>query len=93
MFEEAERSGVQIRLGCTVEGLDFDQTHVLVNGGEILRADLIIGADGESSAVAVCDQLITNAHMCQVCGQLRVNYCWATPLLLWKLGTWPTGLL
>ncbi len=50
MMQEATRLGVKIRLGCTVEGLDFDKSQVLVQDGETLSADVIIGADGESSA-------------------------------------------
>merc|ERR1711939_969678 len=30
MMQEATRLGVKIRLGCTVEGLDFDKSQVLV---------------------------------------------------------------
>jgi len=46
MMQEATRLGVKIRLGCTVEGLDFDKSQVLVQDGETLSADVIIGADG-----------------------------------------------
>jgi 2-polyprenyl-6-methoxyphenol hydroxylase-like FAD-dependent oxidoreductase len=46
MLNEAERLGVQIRLGCNVESLDFEQTEVVVEGGKRLKADVIVGADG-----------------------------------------------
>ena len=47
MLNEAERLGVQIRLGYTVQGLDFNKTQVLLEDGEVLSADVVIGADGE----------------------------------------------
>ena len=49
MLEEAKRLGVEIRLDCNVESLDFDRTEVVVTGGERLKADVIIGADGSSA--------------------------------------------
>ena len=46
MLNEAKRLGVQIRLGCNVESLDFERTEIVVEGGERLKADVIVGADG-----------------------------------------------
>ncbi|KAH6988269.1 hypothetical protein BKA56DRAFT_630160 [Ilyonectria sp. MPI-CAGE-AT-0026] len=46
MMETAKKSGVDIRLGCFVESIDFDKTQVLVAGGGVMSADVIIGADG-----------------------------------------------
>ena len=46
MLNEANRLGVQVRLGCAVEDLDFEQTEVIIEGGERLKADVIVGADG-----------------------------------------------
>ena len=46
MLDEAKRLGVQVRLGCMVEGLDFEKTEVIIEGGERVKADVIVGADG-----------------------------------------------
>ena len=48
MLEEAQRLGVEIRLDCNVENLDFDHTQVVLANGERLSADVIVGADGSS---------------------------------------------
>ena len=48
LVEEAERLGVQIRLGCTVTQIDCSSTPILVSisGGADVRADFVLGADG-----------------------------------------------
>ncbi|KAI1628322.1 putative salicylate hydroxylase [Exophiala viscosa] len=46
MLDEAKRLGVEIRLGCNVESLDFGHTEVVLDHGERLNADVIVGADG-----------------------------------------------
>jgi salicylate hydroxylase len=40
---------VDIRLGCTVIGVDFEKSAVLVKGQPEFRADIIISADGLNS--------------------------------------------
>lgn len=52
MLDEAKRLGVEIRLGCNVESLDFDHTEVVLDNGERLNADVIVGADGLPHATA-----------------------------------------
>lgn len=52
MLDEANRLGVEIRLGCNVDSLDFDHTEVVLDSGERLKADVIVGADGMSHATA-----------------------------------------
>ncbi|KAK5217589.1 hypothetical protein LTS03_008282 [Exophiala xenobiotica] len=51
MLDEAKRLGVEIRLGCNVESLDFGHTEVVLDNGEKLNADVIVGADGSSHAI------------------------------------------
>ena len=46
MLNEAKRIGVNLRLNCLVENLDFETTEVIIEGGERLNADVIVGADG-----------------------------------------------
>lgn len=46
LHETAVSKGVKIRLGCAVESVDESAPSVTIKGGEVVHADLIIGADG-----------------------------------------------
>ncbi|KAK9454014.1 hypothetical protein V1511DRAFT_482331 [Dipodascopsis uninucleata] len=49
LVEEAERLGVEIHLGCTVTGVDFETPSVSIKGKSEFLADVVIGADGLKS--------------------------------------------
>ena len=55
LVEEATRLGVDIKLGCTVETIDFESGSVVLKpkaadeAGETVNSDAIIGADGLNS--------------------------------------------
>ncbi|KAJ4183855.1 hypothetical protein NW755_009394 [Fusarium falciforme] len=46
LFDAAKELGVDIRLGCFVESVNVDDPSVKLANGEILAADLVVGADG-----------------------------------------------
>jgi salicylate hydroxylase len=46
LAQVAKERGVKIRFGCLVVAVDLDKPAVTLKDGEILEADLIIGADG-----------------------------------------------
>lgn len=50
LVEAAEALGVVFRLGATVEDIDFHTASVTLKGGEIVKGDVVIGADGQNSA-------------------------------------------
>ena len=47
--EKAVAMGVKVLWGCQVDRIDTETPSVLLKSGEVLRADLIVGADGASS--------------------------------------------
>ena len=49
LFEEAVSLGVNIRLGCTVSSIFFSKPAVELSTAEVVRGDLVIGADGSRS--------------------------------------------
>jgi 2-polyprenyl-6-methoxyphenol hydroxylase-like FAD-dependent oxidoreductase len=49
LYKAAEKRGVTLRLGCPVVFVDEKAPSVTVKGGEILKADIVIGADGMAS--------------------------------------------
>ena len=49
LVEQAKELGVTIQWGSVVESIDFAQPSTLLEGGKNMKADLIIGADGERS--------------------------------------------
>ena len=51
MLETAKDLGVEVRLGCNVEHLDFISPQVTLSSGETLKADVIVGADGEFETI------------------------------------------
>ena len=55
LVEAAEALGVTIRLGVTMEDIDFHAPSVSLKGGEIVKGDVVIGADGLNSA---CKELL-----------------------------------
>lgn len=46
LADRARELGAHIRLGATVEDVDFDTARVTLAGGQKLQADLLVGADG-----------------------------------------------
>jgi digeranylgeranylglycerophospholipid reductase len=48
----AERSGAEVALGQKVERIDPESGEVRLRGGETIRAEAIVGADGPASRVA-----------------------------------------
>lgn len=46
LVNEAKRLGVKIRLGSNVETVKFEQSTILLSGGEVVAGDVIVGADG-----------------------------------------------
>jgi len=48
----AERSGAEVALGRKVESVDPDSGKVCLRGGETIKAETIVGADGPASRVA-----------------------------------------
>ncbi|GAM41918.1 hypothetical protein TCE0_042r15422 [Talaromyces pinophilus] len=51
LANEARRLGVSIRVGCAVEKIDISLSTVILQSGESITSDLILGADGERSIV------------------------------------------
>ncbi|CAG9957077.1 unnamed protein product [Clonostachys rosea f. rosea IK726] len=46
LFDAAKELGVDVRLGCYVEAVDVSGPSVRLVNGDILTADLVVGADG-----------------------------------------------
>ncbi|KAL4250901.1 FAD/NAD(P)-binding domain superfamily protein [Abortiporus biennis] len=46
LYKGAKDFGARIRTGAVVESIDADQRTVTLRGGEVLTADVILGADG-----------------------------------------------
>ncbi|KAH7906813.1 hypothetical protein BJ138DRAFT_1161696 [Hygrophoropsis aurantiaca] len=51
LFDTAISLGAEVRGGATIVSVDANDPHVKLSTGEILRADVIIGADGRSSII------------------------------------------
>lgn len=47
MLEEATAAGARILVSANVVEIDFDIPHVVLDDGRIIKADVIVGADGE----------------------------------------------
>lgn len=54
LLDEAQRLGVEIRVGCKVVAVDFDPPAVSLPDGQQLRADVVVGCDGRSPRAVVC---------------------------------------
>lgn len=46
LYEEARRLGTQVRLSSAVTSANFNDTEVVLSTGEVLRADVVVVADG-----------------------------------------------
>lgn len=51
LFEMASKAGVDFRFNSRVKHVDADSGSVILEGGESLSADVIVGADGVRSVV------------------------------------------
>ncbi|CZR60361.1 uncharacterized protein PAC_10257 [Phialocephala subalpina] len=51
LYAGAIERSVEVRLGCRVVSVDENCPAVIINGGERVEADLVIGADGVNSVV------------------------------------------
>ena len=49
LHEACVKAGVRIRLGCKVVGYDFEGGGVTLDGGEEMKADLVVACDGIKS--------------------------------------------
>jgi salicylate hydroxylase len=49
----AEERGIQIRFSTPVQTVDLEDSTAVLADGSKLRADLVIGADGESTGLVV----------------------------------------
>jgi salicylate hydroxylase len=45
-LDAAVSAGAEVRLGSMVRNIDFAKTTVEVEGGQVMSADVIVGADG-----------------------------------------------
>jgi salicylate hydroxylase len=48
LWTAAKDIGVDLRLGCEVTTIDFQAPSVELAGGEVVKGDVVIGADGMS---------------------------------------------
>ncbi|KAJ7471053.1 hypothetical protein FB451DRAFT_326145 [Mycena latifolia] len=46
LYDEATSQGVEFRLGTTAVSIDLEQVTITTHSGELLQADVIVGADG-----------------------------------------------
>lgn len=60
LVEAAEALGVTFRLGATVKDIDLDTASVLLKSGEIVKGDVVIGADGLNST---CTEILLGHKM------------------------------
>ena len=49
LLEAAQSRGVKVRKGCTVSSFNPEDASVTLQSGEIVRGDLLVGADGVKS--------------------------------------------
>ena len=54
LVAKAREVGVDIRLSSKVDTVDFEAPSVTLDNGELVKADVIIGADGISSVKVQC---------------------------------------
>ena len=47
LVTRAKKLGVVIEWGRAVESVDVAETRVVLDGGEVICADFVVGADGE----------------------------------------------
>jgi 2-polyprenyl-6-methoxyphenol hydroxylase-like FAD-dependent oxidoreductase len=47
LYDAAVKRGITVRLGCPVVEVDDEEVSVLIKGGEKIKADIIVGADGK----------------------------------------------
>lgn len=52
LLDAAITSGAEIRLGASVKKIDFEKTSVEIDGGQIISANVIVGADGMPESFA-----------------------------------------
>lgn len=66
LYEAAIERGVTVRFDCGVESLDEDGPSVTTKDGEVVRGDIIIGADGtlDSYNVSACFQMEDSLTSC-----------------------------
>lgn len=46
LYDEAIKQGVKFRLGTTAISIDPEQGEITMDSGDVLQADVIVGADG-----------------------------------------------
>lgn len=51
LFRIARDAGVDVRLGCNVKSVNPHTPSVTLSSGEVIRGDMVVGADGSQSFV------------------------------------------
>ncbi|KAH9933243.1 FAD/NAD(P)-binding domain-containing protein [Epithele typhae] len=59
LFDAAVARGARVRHGCAVAGISAEGGAVTLAGGEVLRADVVVGADGEHGLARKEEYLFT----------------------------------
>jgi salicylate hydroxylase len=49
LWQAAQDTGAELRLNAYVEDIDFEGGKIMLQGGEVIVADVIVGADGENT--------------------------------------------
>ncbi|KAE8448432.1 hypothetical protein EG329_009497 [Mollisiaceae sp. DMI_Dod_QoI] len=65
MMEVVKKHGVNLRLGCRVQETDQEATAVILDTGERIEADLIVGADAIPGGGVELESS-TNAYICRI---------------------------
>ena len=47
LLEEASKLGAKLRFGCAVKRVNFETPSVILDDGEEISGDVVIGADGK----------------------------------------------
>lgn len=57
LYDRALELGVNVKFGCKVDNIDQAAPSITLADGEVLSADLIIGADGQSRSSPPTNQI------------------------------------
>jgi hypothetical protein len=81
LYDRALEPGVNVKFGCKVDSIDEVAPSITLEDGEVLKADLIIGADGMLSSQCTFAEFREIACVQMLPQQLL----WSNPTLMFSL--------
>jgi salicylate hydroxylase len=65
LYDRAVELGVTVRLGCKIQEIDESVPSAKLDNGEVVKGDLIVGADGKRAKFVIRLEIVNVIYRCK----------------------------